>query len=148
MTSMEGITMNSDHESKANRLLDLFDMSDGLLKSADSFLKDHGETGKQNIVSALDRIKSEWASYEVPNDLFPTDVWESAKTDITQSENNLLANVKHFCANVMGIVCDGLINEIQDHSDISNQLAKRIFNIYIYIYIFGHLHGENRSVGV
>lgn len=130
--------MNSNHEAKANRILDLFDMSDGLLKSADSFLKDHGETEKQNIGSALDQIKSEWASYEVQTDLFPADIWQSAKTDLTelpQSENNLSTNVKRFCEKVTEIVCDGLINEIHNSVYISKQLAKRILNIYIYIYI-------------
>ena len=78
--------MDSNHEAKANRILDLFDMSDGLLKSADSFLKDHSEIEKQNIGSALDRIKSEWASCEVQSDLFPTDFWESARSDIEQSD--------------------------------------------------------------
>ena len=111
--------MNSNHEEKANHILDLYDKVNELLKSTDNYLKDRSETEKQNIGSALDQIKSQWTSYGVQIFHFPMDMWQSAKTafkNLPQSGNELLTNIKRLCEKITGLVYSELNNEI--HSDI------------------------------
>ena len=125
--------MISNHESKANSILDLYDKAAELLKSADSFLKDHSETEKHNIGSVLEQIRSEWTSYELQANLFPKHMWERANavfTELPKSENELHSGIKRLYEEIKGIVGSRLQNEINSYSYVSKTLAERIFNIY------------------
>lgn len=125
--------MNSENEAAINLLLDFYDITAGLMQSAEGFKNDRNDDDKQKVKDALDKIKNEWTSYEMKKDLFPNSLFQAAQATFSAIEtraNEFLPAVTKLCDKVTDLVCLELITKSRNEDHITKPIAERIFKLY------------------